>query len=162
MLITKPTLIEQFRDYEIKVNGARAGKTEETYVVLSINNGIDLASVGAETVIGTIDILGRIGMSVYVKHFFAVVPKLNRVTKIEDLLTLLTFNMVSGILVQEPAVQYFKSTFNLNFIITKLPDSKDGIVALAVKTGGNADKVASALKSADKELCSYFEVDLWK
>lgn len=64
--------------------------------------------------------------------------------------------------VQEPDVLYFKSTSILNFVITKLPDSKDGIVALAVKTGGNADKVASALKSADKELCSFFEVDLWK
>ena len=64
--------------------------------------------------------------------------------------------------IQEPAVQYFKSTSNLNFAITKLPESKDGIVALAVKTGGNAEKVASALKSADRELCSFFEVELWK
>lgn len=162
IIITKPLLIEMFSGYEIKVNGVRAGKTEETYIVLSINNGIDPATVGAETVVGTIDILGRIGMNTFAKHFFAAVPKLKRVTKMEDLLPLLTFNMVSGILVQEPAVQYFKSTSNLNFAITKLPDSKDGIVALAAKTGGNADKVASALKSADKELCSFFEVDLWK
>jgi hypothetical protein len=162
MMITKPALVEQFSGYELKVKGARAGKTDENYVLLSINTGIDLATVGAETVIGTIDILGRNGMNTFAKQFFSTIPKLKRVTKVEDLLPLLTFNMAIAILVQEPAIQYFKTTSNLNFAITKLPESKDGIVALAVKSGGNADKVASALKSADKELCSFFEVDLWK
>jgi hypothetical protein len=162
MVITKPALVEQFAGYEIKVKGSRAGKTDETYVLLSINNGVDIATVGTETVVGTIDILGRNGMNTFAKNFFPTIPKLKRVTKIEDLLPLLTFNMAVAILIQEPAIQYFKSTSNLNFAITKLPESKDGIVALAVKTGGSADKVASALKSADKELCSFFEVDLWK
>ncbi len=162
IVITKPSLIAQFSGYEIKMNGVRSGKTEETYVVLSIDGGIDPAAVGAETIIGTLDILGRNGMNTFAKQFFETVPKLKRVTKVEDLLPLLTFNMAAGILIQEPAVQYFKSTSNLNFTITKLPESKDGIVALAVKTGGNAEKVASALKSADKELCSFFEVELWK
>jgi hypothetical protein len=162
IIITKPALIEQFSGYDLKVRGMRAGKTDEIYVLLSINNRMDLAGVSTETVIGVIDILGRNGMSTFVQQFFPVIPKLKRVTKVEDLLPLLTFNMAAAILIQEPAIQYFKTTSNLNFAITKLPESKDGIVALAVKNGKNADKVAAALKSADKELCSYFEVDLWK
>jgi hypothetical protein len=162
IIITKPALIEQFSGYDLKVKGIRAGKSDEIYVLLSINNGIDLAGVTTETVIGVIDMLGRNGMNTFVKQFFPVIPKLKRVTKVEDLLPLLTFNMVSAILIQEPAIQYFKTTSNLNFAITKLPESKDGIVALAVKNGGNADNVAAALKAADKELCTFFEVDLWK
>jgi hypothetical protein len=162
IIITKPALIEQFNGYDLKVRGVRAGKTDEIYVLLSINNGMDLAGVTTETVIGVIDILGRNGMSTFVQQFFPEIPKLKRVTKVEDLLPLLTFNMAAAILIPEPAIQYFKTTSNLNFAITKLPESKDGIVALAVKNGKNADKIAAALKSADKELCSYFEVDLWK
>jgi hypothetical protein len=162
MIITKPALIQQLSGYEIKLKGARAGKTEESYVLLSINKGVDLETLTPETVIGIIDIFGRNGMNKFAGEFFTVIPKLKRVTKVEDLLPLLTFNMATAILIQEPAIQYFKSTSNLNFVITKLPDSKDGIVALAVKSGGNADKIITVLKSADKELCSFFEVDLWK
>lgn len=162
MIITKPALISQFSGYDIKMKGMRAGKAEETYVLLSINSGVDLAALTAETMIGTIDILGRNGMNDFAKQFFTTLPKLKRVTKVEDLLPLLTFNMAAAILIQEPAIQYFKSTSNLNFVITKLPESKDGIVALAVKSGGNVNKIYSVLKSADKELCSFFEVDLWK
>lgn len=162
MIITKPALIKQFNNYEVKLKGTRAGKTDETYVLLSINSETDITALTAETVIGTIDILGRNGMNSFVKQFFPTIPKLKRVTKVEDLLPLLTFNMAVAILVQEPAIQYFKSTSNLNFAITKLPESNDGIVAFAVKSGGSADKISSVLKSADKELCSFFEVDLWK
>jgi len=162
MIITKPALIQQLSGYEVKANGTRAGKTEESYILLSINKGVDLAALTSETVIGTIDILGRTGMNEFARQFFTVIPKLKRVTKVEDLLPLLTFNMAAAILIQEPALKHFKSTSNLNFVITKLPDPKDGIVALAVKNGGNADKIITALKVADKELCSFFEVDLWK
>lgn len=162
MVITKPALIEQFGGYDIKIKGVRAGKSEETYVLLSIKNGVDIAVVTAETVIGVIDIFGRNKMNAFAKQFFPTTPKLKRVTKVEDLLPLLTFNMAAAILISEPAVQYFKSTSNLNFVITKLPESLDGIVALAVKKGGNAENIAVALRSADKELCSFFEVDLWK
>lgn len=162
MIITKPALIQQFSGYEVKMSGARSGQTSESYVLLSINGGVDLTTVTSETVVGTIDILGRSGMNDFAKQFFTAIPKLKRVTKVEDLLPLLTFNMAAAILIQEPAIQYFMSTSNLNFAITKLPESKDGIVALAVKSGGSADKIAAVLKSADKELCSFFEVDLWK
>ncbi len=162
MIITKPALINKYDDYEVKIKGTRAGKTEESYVLLSINNRVDIATLTPETVIGTIDIFGRNGMNDFAKQFFTKVPKLKRVIKMEDLLPLLTFNMAAAILVQEPAVQYFESTSNLKFTITKLSETKDGIVALAVKSGGKADKIATVLKSADKELCSFFEVDLWK
>jgi len=162
MIITKPTLIKQLSSYTPVLNGYRNGKSEDSYVLLSINQPVDLKSITSETLIGTIDIMGRNGMNTFVSQFFQTTPKLKRVTKMEDLLPLLTFNMTVAILVQEPAVTYFKATSNLKFNITPLPETKDGIVALGVKSGVNSDKIVATLKSVDKEICSFFEVDIWK
>src|SRR5512133_688998 len=162
MVITKTMLIKQLGSYTPVLHGYRNGKSEDSYVLLSINQPVDLKSITSETLIGTIDIMGRNGMNTFVSQFFPTTPKLKRVTKMEDLLPLLTFNMTVAVLVQEPAVSYFKTTSNLNFSITPLPETKDGIVALGVKNGTDSDKIIAALKSVDKEVCSFFEVDLWK
>lgn len=162
IIITKPILIKQLGTYTPVLNGYRNGKSEDNYVLLSINQPVDPKSITSETIIGTIDIMGRNGMNTFVSQFFSTTPKLKRVTKMEDLLPLLTFNMTVAVLVQEPAVSYFKTTSNLNFIVTPLPETKDGIVALGVKNGIDPGKIIAALKSVDKEVCSFFEVDLWK
>jgi hypothetical protein len=162
MVITKTLLIKQLDSYTPVLHGYRNGKSEDSYVLLSINQPVDLKNITSETLIGTIDILGRNGMNTFVSQFFPIIPKLKRVTKMEDLLPLLTFNMTTAILVQEPAVSYFKTTSNLNFNVTPLPETKDGIVALGVKNGIDPGKIIASLKSVDKEVCSFFEVDLWK
>jgi hypothetical protein len=162
MIITKTMIIRQLNSYTPVLHGYRNGKSEDSYVLLSINQPIDLKNITSETLIGTIDIMGRNGMNTFVSQFFPTIPKLKRVTKVEDLLPLLTFNMTDAVLVQEPAVSYFKTTSNLNFNVTPLPETKDGIVALGIKNGINPEKIIATLKFVDKEVCALFEVDLWK
>ena len=161
-ILTKPALVKQLANYSPAVQGSRDGKTVETYVLLSINGPVDLSTVNAETVIGVFDILGRAGMNTFANQFFPTVPKLKRVTKVEDLLPLLTFNMAAAILIEDATVSFFKSTSNLTFSITPLPATTDGIAALGIRTGCKADKSAASLKKADKETSSFFKVDLWK
>ena len=162
MIITKTMLIRQLGSYTTVLNGFRNGKSEDKYVLLSINQPVDPKSITSETLIGSIDILGRNGMNTFVSQFFPTTPKLKRVTKMEDLLPLLTFNMTAAILVQEPAVSYFKATSNLKFNVTPLPPTKDGIVALGIKDGIDPGKTIVALKSVDEEIRAFFEIDLWK
>lgn len=161
-IISKPALIEQFTDYSVTLNGVRKGNIGETYVVLSIGTSVDAKAVGAETTIGVIDVLGRTGMKSFITQFFPVEPKLKRVTKVEDLLPLLTFNMAAGILIEDIFVNYFKSTSQLDFKIAPLSSAKSGIIALGVSKNGKADKTTAALKKADKTVCSIFEVESWK
>lgn len=161
-VVTKPALIEQLGGYTISLNAERKGKVEESYVLMSINTPLEKAGVNAETVIGAIDLLGRSGMKPFTEQFFSVEPKIKRVTKVEDLLPLLSFNMAAGILIEDVFVNYFKTTSQLQFSVTPLTGAKGGILALAVKSGGKADKAIAALKKNDKELCGMFEVDLWK
>ena len=161
-VITKPVFIEQHGDYSITLSGIRNGKSEETYVLLSIKDAIAPKAVNAEMVIGVIDVLGKAGMESFVNNLLSARPRLKRVTKVEDLLPLLTFNMAAGILIEDVFVKYFKTTSHLEFGITPISGSKGGIIALGLKKGAKADKTVGALKKADKKICALFEVDEWR
>jgi hypothetical protein len=140
-VITKTMLVkEQLGNYEIQLNGERKGKTVESYVILSTGEQFSVGSVNSETVIGVLDIMGRTGMSTFSKLFFPIQPKLKRVSKLEDLLSLLSFDMIAGIMVEDIFTEYFKATSQMQFNITPLKNANTGIVAFAVKKGGNAEK----------------------
>jgi hypothetical protein len=162
-IITKTTLIkEQLGNYEIMLNGERNGKTVENYVILSTGEPFSADSVNSETVIGVLDILGRAGMNSFSKLFFPVEPKLKRVSKLEDLLSLLSFDMIAGIMIEDIFTEYFKSTSQLQFNITPLKNSNTGIVAFAVKKDSNAEKTILYLKNNPKKICDLFLIEKWK
>jgi hypothetical protein len=161
-VITKTIVLEQMGNYAIKLNGAFKGTTDEQYVILSVNEKLDPTMITAETMIGMIDFLGRKEMAAFISSFFTISPKLKRVTKIEDLLPLLTFNMSQGILISEREVSYFKQTSNLNFIVTALAKSKVGIVALGIKNNTTSPEILKAIKGLDNETNAMLGVDQWK
>ena len=67
-IITKTVLIQdQLSDYEISLKGERNGKTEERYILLSIDKPLNVESVNTETVLGALDVLGRVGMKSFSK-----------------------------------------------------------------------------------------------
>jgi hypothetical protein len=162
-VITKTALIhDQLGDYEVSLNGERNGTTEERNVVLSINKQFSIDSVDNETVIGVIDILGRTGMKSFLKQLFPVEPKLKRVSRVGDLLPIVTLDVAAGIMIEDVFVDYFKSTSQLQFSVTRLTGVKNGIVAFAVKKNGNAPKTLAGLKRNDKVICDLFHIEKWK
>jgi len=161
-VITKPILIDQIGGYTPVLKAERQGKSDESYVLMSINTPLDVAAVTAETAIGVIDVLGRGGMKLFAEQIFPVEPKLKRVTKVEDLLPLLSFNMASGILVEDVFVKYFRATSQLQFRVTPLGKIPGGILTLAVKNGGKADIIITTLKKNGKDVGDVFEVEQWK
>jgi hypothetical protein len=162
VVITKTIVLEQMTDYGIKLNGLYKGVPDEPYVILSVNEKLDPAKITAETMIGMIDFLGRKEMTTFISGFFTTAPKLKRVTKIEDLLPLLTFNMAQGVLISEREVNYFKQTSNLNFVITSIVKPRVGIVALGVKNSGSSPDILKAIKGLDEETNAMLGVDQWK
>jgi len=162
-VITKTMLVqEQLGEYEILLNGERNGKTVENYVILSAGEQFNADSVNSETVIGVLDVLGRTGMNSFSKLFFPVQPKLKRVSKLEDLLSLLSFDLIAGIMVEDKFTDYFKSTSQMQFTITPLKNANTGIVSFAVKKGSKAEKTLNCLKNNDKKICDLFLIDKWK
>ncbi|MCP4150965.1 MAG: hypothetical protein GY757_24675, partial [bacterium] len=160
-ILTKTPLLEQFTEYTIKYNGLRDGKTQEAYVLLSINQEIDTAEVSKAT-LGTVDFLGRKEMKLFVTGFFDPPPKLKRVTKLEDLLPLMTFEMAGGVLITEKDIPYFKKMTKLDLKVTAIKGASAGIVALAVKNSKTPSNLISAVKKIPEKINLLLGVQQWR
>ena len=160
-ILTKIPVIENIGGYTVCLKGSRGGSADEPYILLSVDKKVDPANIG-KLKIGVFDILGRKKMKTFIGRFFNPVPKLKRVSKMEDLLQLLTFNMADAVLTPENTVSYFKEISNLNFIITPVPEMKTEIVSLAQKDGTAAFKTIEAIKKIDAKTMALLEVEIWK
>jgi hypothetical protein len=161
-ILAKPLLLKQFDSYTIASNGIRNGSPEETYIIVSIDKPIEIESVHAETVIGVIDILGRNAMKTFIHPLFPSEPRLKQVTKVEDLLPLLTFSMADGIMIEEVFLPYFKRTSNLSFKTGSPIKPKSGIIALAYRNDIGTRKIAKKLAEDNLIINKLFEIEKWK
>ncbi len=162
-LLTKPEVLKQFPEYQKSLSGTKNNKDDEPYILLSVDKGVDAAGLGGVT-IGAIDFLGRKGMESLVASFFTSPPRIKRVTKMEDLLPLLTFNMVKAILICKDQKSYFKKKSQLRFVETPLRDVRVGIITLASKKESDQSSVQiiNAVKKVSDDINSLFEVEKWK
>lgn len=160
--IAKPEVIKQIGGYTIVLNAVRKGSTTASYVVMSINNEMNQNDINENIVIGALDLFGRKGMKTFITRLFSTPPKLKRVTKIEDLLPLLSFNMVAGVLIEDVFVDYFKTTSQMDFNVTPISGKSGSILTVGVKDGKNAKNTVGALKKNDKTICKLFKIDGWK
>lgn len=159
-ILTKDPVVRQIRGYLIKMEGIRKGAIDEPYVLVSADKKVDPGNI-ANTPIGVFDILGRKGMKKFVSNYFTGAPRLKRVSKMEDLLQLLTFNMADAVLIPEIYVNYFKEISKLNFSVTRIPKMRIGIIALGVKQGKNASQTIKGLSGMDNKTKALVEVDDW-
>jgi len=78
-----------------RLQGTRGLATEEKYSLVGAGTAPDPARV---TAVGALDLLGREGTNAFVYDLLASKPKVERVTKFEDLLPLIQMQKVEGIL----------------------------------------------------------------
>lgn len=161
VILTKTPLVSQFAGYSSASKAVAHGKTDEEFVLLSVDTPVDPASVNATTVIGVIDFLGRAGMSDFVKKFLPVEPSLKRVTKVEDLLPLLTFKMAKAVIVSKDFVPFFKQTSQLKFVETPLPAVSSGIASIASKDA-SAGAIIKSVQGISQPAAIFPGVDSWK
>ena len=161
-ILTKPLLLEQFDAYTITSSGLRNGSPDETYVIVSIDTPIRIESVHSETVIGVIDVLGRNAMKTFILPLFPSEPRLKQVTKVEDLLPLLTFTMADGIMIEEVFLPYFQKTSNLSFKISSPITPQSGIIALAYRKDFDTRTIAGQLAKENQSINKLFEIEKWK
>ncbi|EDN70456.1 secreted protein [Beggiatoa sp. PS] len=160
-ILSKVEVIKDLGDYLNKRKGIREDKTDESYVLLSVGKRVNPAQM-ASTTIGVFDILGRKGMKEFIGHYFRPKPRIKRVSKMEDLLQLLTFNMVDAILIPEIYVAYFKEISKLHFIVTPVPKMRVGIIALAIKFRRNTAQILRSFSSMNDNLKTLLDIDNWE
>jgi hypothetical protein len=78
-----------------RLQGMRGGASEEKYSLVGVGTAPDPTRVAA---VGALDLLGREGTNAFVYGLLGSKPKVERVTKFEDLLPLIQMQKVDGIL----------------------------------------------------------------
>jgi hypothetical protein len=161
IIITKPQILQDVPGYSIRMNGLKKGSSEEQYVLLSIDKKIPPDSIPSIT-IGAVDFLGRSNTEKFVTGMLHCSVHLNRVTKIEDLLPMLSFNKSQAIFVNEGSLPYFKQATYLKLIVTKIPNCNAGIITCAVQSQNRHTPIDDGLNTIAKKTTVILEIDQWK
>jgi hypothetical protein len=140
-----------------RLQGLRQGAADETYALVGVAAPPDPAAVGA---VGALDLVGRDGTAVFVTEMLGRTPKIERVTKVEDLLPLLQMQLVDAVLLPERFLPELRSTSRLDLVTTALP-KRVGLPALVAVGGGGDDVIAAAAALAPPAL-KLLGVDAWR
>lgn len=133
-IMANPNVISQCANYAVHLEGLKGDSLNEPYVLLWV--GAQAGSpLQAATDVGIVNMLGRKQTEDFARGAFSSNPKVQIVTKVEDLLPLLIFEMVKGVIIPARQVDYFKETSQLKFSITPLPAARVGIVGLGIRQG---------------------------
>jgi hypothetical protein len=163
IIITYPRLIQQLPDYSIRLHGMRDGTTDESYVIVTTDSLFTLSSISSKNVVGTIDLFGRSGTSALFSLLFAPPPPTpQRVSKIEDLPLLITYNMAQAVMLFKKDVSYLKQRTAMNLYVIPMPNAKEGIVCVAERSSKNSSKILEYLKQNNPGMNQLLGVDLWK
>jgi hypothetical protein len=158
-ILAQNAVLKQFPEYRPRLQGSRNGSATENFVLLSIDKPVDVAKISTAA-IGVVGMLDRKAMDGFVAELVSGSPRLNRVTKVEDLLPLLIFRSVEAVLVSESNVREFQKKSQAHLVEAKLDKGKVGLLAAGI-LGGEGD-ILPALKRLDAGTLALLGVDAWQ
>lgn len=164
--------LKQFRGYLPMLQGTRNGSRTENFMLLSIDRVFAPEETPGST-IGAVGILDRAGMEAFVEAMVPGSPRVNLVTKIEDLLPLLIFGSADAVLISESNMREFRRKSRANLVISELANPKVGLLAVGVLetpartgAGGNIGpggrELLAALKALNAGTLALLGVDAWQ
>lgn len=158
-IISLLPVVNQYNNYTILSKGALNDVTQEPYVFISIDKPIDPKNIESMN-LGVIDILGRKGMTSYIAELFGKKINIQRVTKTEDLVPLLTFNAVDALLISKSVFEEIKKTSELNFVETAT-ELKIGLSTVATMNPEDQSKIKACVAKLPKETNAVLGVEKW-
>lgn len=175
-ILAQNDVLRQFPEYQPRLQGIRNGAATEDFVLLSIDKPFDLSKVTGAS-IGVVGMLDRKEMDGFVAGLVAGAPRVNRVTKVEDLLPLLIFQSVGAVLVSEANMREFRKKSQARLMDVKLDKGKVGLIAAGILSadeprgapagaeGAKATderQILMALMALDAGTMALLGVDGWK
>lgn len=151
-----PPVLSAFK-LPTKLRGARGGSTEEKYSLVGVGADPDPAAVGA---VGALDILGRDGTTEFVKGLLGSSPRVERVSKVEDLLPLLQMQRMDAVLLPSRLYSGIKAASKLALTQKELGKTI-GLPALATVTGAG-DAIMSTVAKMPAAAAQTLGVDSWR
>ena len=139
------------------LRGMRQGSADEKYSLVGTQSMPDPGKVAT---VGALDLLGRDGMAGFVQSLVGAHPKVERVTKVEDLLPLLQMQRVEAILLASRLLPEVKMASRLNLSSRELP-APVGLPTVAKLEAAGAQLVA-AIKRLPNGITRAFGVEEWR
>jgi hypothetical protein len=139
------------------LRGTRQGAADEKYSLVGTQATPDPSKVAT---VGALDLLGRDGMTGFVQSLLGAHPKVERVTKVEDLLALLQMQRVEAILLASRLLPEVKMASRLNLASRELPATVG--LPTAAKLAAAGAQVVAAIKSLPSGVTRAFGVEEWR
>lgn len=139
------------------LRGYTRGATEERYALMGAGGTPDPARVPS---VGALDLLGREGTTRFVRRLVGPQARVERVTKIEDLLPLLQMQRVEAVLLPARLVPELRAASRLPLAVREL----DATVALpaVASTGPSGAAVLGAISKMPKDVSRLLGVEEWR
>jgi hypothetical protein len=139
------------------LRGVRAGSTEEKYSIVGVGAAPDANRIAS---VGALDVLGRDGTNGFVHDLLGAKPRVERVSKVEDLLPLLQMQRVDAVLLPARLLSEIRSTSKLALAERQLGKTVAlPAVAIASSSGG---RVVSAVSKMPPDIAKILGVDSWR
>jgi hypothetical protein len=155
-VLTLPVVM-QAHGITAKVLGRRNGSSSEAYSLVGVDGAPDPAKV---KIVGALDILGRDGTNSFVRGLVGRQVKVERVTKVEDLLPLLQIQRADAVLLPSRMFSEVKATSLLNLAQQELADKVE-LPAIASVGAGGTQAVDQTAKLSG-EPARLLGVDSWQ
>jgi hypothetical protein len=140
-----------------RLQGWRDSAADETYVLVGVNTPPDVAKIKT---VGALDLLGRDGTTAFVNRLLGTQPKIERVTKVEDLLPLLQMEVVESVLMASRFLADVRSTSRLALASTELAN-RVALPAVA-SIGPAGDQVLASVSGMPAGVMTILGVDRWR
>jgi hypothetical protein len=160
-LALRPVL-EEF-SLKPELQGFAGGTDSEAYVVVSVEAGLTREAL-ATKVVGTVDLVGRSRLAAFVTGVLGLpsAPKIQTVTKVEDLLPLLQFKAADAVLVPQSAVESLLTRSRMDLQVLKLDGARVGLPAVAFSNPARRAELEKAVTAFPKSINDKVGVESWK
>jgi len=139
------------------LRGLTRGSAEERYALVGAGSTPEPGKVAS---VGALDLLGRDGTNHFVRHLVGQQARVERVTKIEDLLPLLQMQRVDAVLLPSRLVAELRAASRLALTERDL-DTTVGLPAVA-NTGPSGGSVLGAISKMPKDISKLLGVEEWR
>lgn len=157
-IITKREVVDHIKDFKVALHAQTKGSTNEPYYILSLGEPIQQGEVSNKT-IGIMDFLGRSEMKSLTVNLIGAEPlKISGVKKLEDLLSLITLDMVQGIITSANDYNFIKRQSKLDFKEARCKNS----FSIAVYAADSVNtEISERVKKMPKDLMIFLGFEGW-
>lgn len=157
-IITKREVVDHIKDFKVALHAHTNGSKTEPYYILSLGEPIQSSQISNKT-IGIMDFLGRNEMKSLTVELIGAEPlKISGVKKLEDLLSLITLDMVQGIITSANDYNFIKRQSKLDFKETRCKNSFS--IAVYAADSGNVE-ISERVKKMPKDLMIFLGFEGW-